>query len=100
MEDFYQNPLLQGMSPEKLQFLKNFASAKKPTDMKEMTPFLLSALSSARSKNIQFSEAESSLLIGLLKQNMSEADAKKADKIIRLMNSALLSAPKKDGSST
>lgn len=85
MDQFYQNPLLQGMSPEKLQFLKSFASAKKPTDMKEMTPFLLSALSSAHSKNIHFSEAESSLLITLLKQNMSEEEAKKADKIIHLM---------------
>lgn len=30
------NPLLADMSPEKLQFLMNFATAKKPTDIKEM----------------------------------------------------------------
>ena len=28
------NPLLADMSPEKLQFLMNFATAKKPTDTK------------------------------------------------------------------
>ena len=33
------NPLLADMSPEKLQFLMNFATAKKPTDIKEMMPF-------------------------------------------------------------
>lgn len=38
------NPLLADMSPEKLQFLMNFATAKKPTDIKEMMPFLLSAM--------------------------------------------------------
>ena len=38
------NPLLADMSPEKLQFLMNFATAKKPTDIKEMMPFLLLSL--------------------------------------------------------
>ena len=52
------NPLLADMSPEKLQFLMNFATAKKPTDIKEMMPFLLSAMNSAKSNNIQFSEPE------------------------------------------
>ena len=45
------NPLLADMSPEKLQFLMNFATAKKPTDIKEMMPFLLSAMNSAKSNN-------------------------------------------------
>lgn len=84
-DELNQNPLLKSMAPEKLQFLMNFASADKPTDMKEMTPFLLKALSQARAKNIQFSESESNLLIGLLKQNMPEEEAKKADKMIQLM---------------
>lgn len=85
MENFYQNPLLKGMSPEKLQFLQSFTSSDKPTDVKEMTPFLLAVLSSAKTNNIHFTEAETNLIIGLLKQNMPEAEAKKADKIIRLM---------------
>lgn len=84
-EELNQNPLLKGMAPDKLQFLLNFASANKPTDMKEMAPFLLKTISQAKSQNIQFSENEADLLIGLLKQNMSEEEAQKADKIIRLM---------------
>ena len=73
------NPLLADMSPEKLQFLMNFATAKKPTDIKEMMPFLLSAMNSAKSNNIQFSEPE------ILKQNMSAEESAKADKIMNLM---------------
>lgn len=79
------NPLLSGMSPEKLQFLMNFASSKKPTDIKEMMPFLMSTMSTAKSKNIQFSEPETELLVNILKQNMSPEESEKADKIMKLM---------------
>lgn len=81
------NPLLKNMSPEKMQFLMNFASSQKPTDMKEMMPFLLSTMNSAKSNNIQFTEPETELLITILKQNMSEEESAKADKIIQLMKS-------------
>lgn len=80
------NPMLKNMSPEKMQFLMNFANAKKPTDMKEMMPFLLSTMSSAKKNNIQFTDPETELLITILKQNMSADEAAKADKIIAMMN--------------
>lgn len=79
------NPLLQNMAPEKLQFLMNFASSQKPTQMKDMMPFLLSTMNSAKANNIQFTDPETELLIHVLKQNMSEEEAEKADKIIQLM---------------
>ena len=37
--DFWNNPGLKNMSPEKLQFLMNFASKEKPTNIKDMMPF-------------------------------------------------------------
>lgn len=83
--DFWNNPLLANMAPEKLQFLMNFASKEKPTNIREMMPFLLSSMSSAKSNNIQFSDPETELLVTLLKQNMSDADAEKADRIIQLV---------------
>lgn len=79
------NPLLANMSPEKLQFLMNFASSEKPTDIKEMLPFLLSVSNSAKAKDIQFTDPETELLVNILKQNMSADEAKKADKIMQLM---------------
>lgn len=84
--DFLENnPLLANMSPEKLQFLMNFASSEKPTDIKEMLPFLLSVSNSAKAKDIQFTDPETELLVNILKQNMSADEAKKADKIMQLM---------------
>lgn len=79
------NPMLKNISPEKLQFLMNFASAQKPTDIKEMMPFLLGTMNSAKEKNIQFSDPETELLVNILKQNMSPEEAQKADKIMKLM---------------
>ncbi len=83
--DFWNNPMLKSMSTEKLQFLMNFASKDKPTEMKDMMPFLLSTMNTAKSKDIQFTDPETELLISLLKQNMTEEESAKADKIIRLM---------------
>lgn len=79
------NPLLNNMSPEKLQFLMSFANKQKPTNIKEMMPFLLSTMNSAKANNIQFTDPETELLVTILKQNMSDEEAAKADKIMKLM---------------
>lgn len=82
---FKTNPVFQNLSPEKLSLLMNFANSKKPTEMKDMMPFLLGTLSSAKKQNIQFTMPETELMISILKQSMSPEEAEKADKIIRLM---------------
>lgn len=46
--DFWNNPGLKNMSPEKLQFLMNFASKEKPTNIKDMMPFLLGTMNAAK----------------------------------------------------
>ena len=79
--DFWNNPGLKNMSPEKLQFLMNFASK----EIKDMMPFLLGTMNAAKTNNIQFTDPETELLVTLLKQNMSKEESEKADKIIRLM---------------
>ena len=78
--DFWNNPGLKNMSPEKLQFLMNFES-----NIKDMMPFLLGTMNAAKTNNIQFTDPETELLVTLLKQNMSKEESEKADKIIRLM---------------
>lgn len=82
---FKNNAALGNISPEKLEFLMNFASMKKPTQMKDMAPFLLSAMNSAKKQNIQFSQPETELLFQILKQNMSPEEAAKAEKLMQFM---------------
>lgn len=82
---FQSNPAFSSLTPEKLEFLKNFAGMQKPTQMQEMVPFLISTLNNAKKQNIQFSQMETELLIQVLKQNLSPEDAARVDKMISLI---------------
>ena len=82
---FQNNPAFANLTPEKMNFLMNFANTKKPTQMQEMMPFLLASMNQAKKENIQFSPTETDLLIEVLKQSLSPEEAKKADMIINFM---------------
>lgn len=82
---FENNDAFKNLSPEKLQFLMNFANAKKPTQMQEMMPFLIASMNQAKQKNIQFSSSETELLIELLKKNLPPEESKKVDKMMQFM---------------
>ena len=82
---FQNNPAFKNLSPEKLAFLMNFANSKKPTQMQEMMPFLMSSMNQAKKENIQFTPSESDLLIEILKQNLSPEEAHKVDMMMRIM---------------
>jgi hypothetical protein len=86
-EDIFANPLLATMAPEKIDFLTAFAKSAKPTDTKSMMPFLLATIGRAKKNKIRFSDEETDLLFAILKQNMSDDEAAKADKMINLMKS-------------
>lgn len=85
---FQNNPAFNNLSPEKLAFLMNFANAKKPTQMQEMMPFLMSSLNQAKKENIKFTSSESDLLIEILKQNLSPEEAHKVDMMLRIMRNS------------
>ena len=50
-----------------------------------MMPFLMASANTAKQNNIQFNDAETDLLVSILKQNMSPEEAAKADKLLALM---------------
>ena len=82
---FQNNPAFNNLSPEKLAFLMNFANAKKPSQMNEMMPFLMSSMNQAKKENIQFTPSESDLLVEVLKQGLPPEQAKKVDMVMQLM---------------
>ena len=82
---FQNNPAFANLTPEKLNFLSNFAASSKPTDMRSMLPFLMSTLNNAKKENIQFSETETELLIHVLKMNLSPEENERVDKMMALM---------------
>ena len=84
--DIFNNPLFQSLAPEKLRFIQEFHQMAKPSDSKQATPFFMQMMQQARQKGIQFTPNETELLIQLLKSNMSEADQKKADMMLRFFH--------------
>ena len=80
------NPALNDISPEKLQFLMDFASNNTDAkDSKSMASTIMNAANNAKQNGMTFSNTETTLLIELLKQNMSEAERVKADKMLQMM---------------
>lgn len=86
MDDFLQNnPVLQGMPPEKLEFIKEFAAKSKPQNMKEAMPFLMASLSLAMKKNISFSNSEVHLIADILSESLPQAEKDKVKKIMAML---------------
>lgn len=81
----FNNPLFQNLSPEKLQFLMEFQNAQKTSDPNSAAPLFMNAMNQAQDQGIRFEQNESSLLIRLLMQNMSEAERKKAELLLMLL---------------
>ena len=79
-----KNPALTNISPDKLQFLLDFAQNNQSKNPKEMIPIFMAASKAAQSNGIQFDSQETSLILEIMKQNMSEEEKKKADLIINI----------------
>lgn len=84
--DFIKNhPDTANIPQEKLDFLMQFASQNFNGDAKQLAGQLNNAASRAKQQGLTFNQQETSLLINLLKQNMSPEEQQKADRIISLM---------------
>ena len=86
MDDFLQNnPLLNGMDAQKLQFILNFASKEKPKNMKDAMPFLLANMNIAKKENIQFSNSEIRLIADILCKDLSPSEKEKVQRIMSML---------------
>lgn len=83
--NIFNNPLFQNLSPEKLKFLMEFQNAQKPTQSTQAGNFFTNTMQQAQKEGIQFSKEESSLLIDLLMQNMSDQERQKAQLLMMLL---------------
>ena len=77
-------PQFQQLSEEKKQFLIEFAMADHGNNANSAAQSLMQAIQTAKGKNISFSKEESSLLIEVLKQNMSKEEAARTDKMLKM----------------
>lgn len=86
MDEFFSNnPLLQGMDAEKLQFLMNFASKDKPKNMKDAMPFLIANMNIAKKQNITFSKPEIHLIADILCKDLPAEEQAKVKRIMSML---------------
>lgn len=86
MDDFFtNNPLLNGMDPQKLQFIMNFAQKDKPTNMKDAMPFLLANMNLAQKQNINFTNPEIQLIAEILSKDLPAPEKTKINRIMSMM---------------
>lgn len=85
ISDLLKQGNMGNISPEKLNFLMQFANQNHSDNAKEMASELSQAASTAKKEGIEFSENERDMMINILKQNMSEEERKKTDMILSLM---------------
>lgn len=86
--DWQKDPRLQSMSPEKIQFLKNFAGQLENAPKDQLLPRILSLAAQANSGNISFSSEETSLLTDILTSRLSPAEKKRLDMLRMLAQKA------------
>lgn len=86
MDNFLlNNPLLNGMDPEKLNFILNFAAKEKPKNMKDAMPFLLMNMNAAKKENIKFSNSEIHLIADILCKDLPPEEQSKVKRIMSMM---------------
>lgn len=86
MDDLLKNnPLLNSMDPEKINFLINFSQKDKPTNMKDAMAFLLANMNIAKKNNINFSNPEIQLIAELLSKDLSSSEKSKINRIMSMM---------------
>ena len=77
-----------GISPEKLAFLKAFATIPSGGNSAAMMRQLTKCQQEARQQNIQFTPDEQSLMIELLTANLSPAEKAKVDQVLAILKMA------------
>ena len=80
----FQNPAFANMSPEKMQFLLSFAGQSKPTNTKDIMPYLLANMKQAKSQNLDFTKPEVQLICELLSKDLPEEEQKRVQKLMAL----------------
>lgn len=86
MDNFILNhPAFQGMDPEKLKFIMNFASKDKPKNMKDAMPFLIANMNSAKKQNINFSNKEVHLIADILCKDLPPEEQSKVKHIMSML---------------
>ncbi len=85
-KEWMNNPALKDIDPVKLQLLTEMVEQAETKNKDELLPFFLAINSKAASKGINFNDAETEIILNVLKTKMSPQDIKKIETIRNLTN--------------
>lgn len=85
-KEWMNNPALKDIDSEKLKLLTEMVEQAETKNKDELLPFFLSLNTKAASKGINFNDAETEIILGVLKKKMSPQDIKKIETIRSISN--------------
>ncbi len=88
------HPLMNGMDPIKMELIKNAATQTAGKSGNSLAPVLMSLISSAQKKNIQFSSEEFDLIMDVIKDGKTKKEQTQIDSTINMVRSIMSSQKK------
>lgn len=83
-EDFSSTKEYQNLHPVKQQIIKEFLQNNSTASPESLLPKFMTINKELSKRNLNFTKEESSILINLMKANMSPAEQKKVDILLGL----------------
>ncbi len=84
-DDVFTAQNTNGISPEKLAFLKAMSARQSGGNAKDMMAALMAASSNAQKQGISFNESERDMMLEILLKNLPPEESKKAQGMIQMM---------------
>lgn len=89
MIDWINDPALQNMEPAKLELFKMAAAQVAGKSGNAMAPIMMSLITNANKKGIQFTPDEISLILKLMKQGKTPVEQQNIDKTVQLVQTMM-----------
>ncbi len=84
-DDVFNNQNTNGISPEKLAFLKAMSNKQTGNSAQDMMAALMSVSNAAQKQGVTFSESERDLMLELLINNLPPNESQRARSMIQMM---------------
>lgn len=89
MTEWMNDPMLKHMDPAKIELIRLAASQTSGKSGSSLAPILLSLITNANKKGIQFTPDEVTLIFQLLKKGKSPSEQQNIDRTIQMVSSMI-----------
>ena len=84
MNEWMNNPQIQGMDPAKLELIKMAASRTSGKTGRELAPIMLALITNANKQGIRFSPDEVNLILEIMKEGKSREEQEQIDTTVKM----------------